>query len=325
MSQPQISVNRNATRLLEKILNHPEKYGVQVKKARYGATLIDAGIEAKGGFAAGEQIIEICMGGLGNANVRLQSYGSLHLPTVFVYSDNPVLATLGSQYAGWQIKEGNFFAIGSGPARAKALKPKEIYRKIGYTDADAEAVVMLLETDMYPPETLVKQLARECNTSPEQFFVVLTPTRSIAGNVQVSGRIVETGIHKLSKLGLDLTGIKHAFGYAPVAPVHPKFSVAMGRTNDAILYGGVAYYAVDWEGDEQILKKAAAKAPSNTSKSYGKPFNQIFKEANSDFYKIDPLLFAPAVVAINNLNTGRTFTAGEVNLELLKKSLLQDA
>ena len=94
----------------------------------------------------------------------------------------------------------------------------------------------------------------------------------------------------------------------------------MARTNDAILYGGTAYYAVTYN-DEEELKQIVNKAPSKASKAYGKPFIEIFKEANYDFYKIDPNLFAPAIMIINNMKTGDVFKAGEVNVEVLTKSL----
>jgi methenyltetrahydromethanopterin cyclohydrolase len=93
----------------------------------------------------------------------------------------------------------------------------------------------------------------------------------------------------------------------------------MARTNDAILYGGIAYYTVEYE-DEEKLKEIVEKAPSKASKNYGKPFIEIFKEANYDFYKIDPSLFAPAILIINNLKTGNTFERGEINAKALEES-----
>jgi len=314
-----LSVNRLAWKLLEKLCENPDFYGVRVEKTNGGTTIVDAGIKAKGGFEAGKIITEICMGGCGKAEITSRQYGELELPSIFVYTDHPAIATLGSQFAGWQIKEGDYFAIGSGPARALALKPKEIYEEIGYRD-DFDKAVVVLETDKHPPPKLMERLATECKVSIEDLTVILTPTASITGATQVSGRIVETGIHKLSKLGLNPNAILYAWGRAPIAPIHPKFAQAMARTNDAILYGGTAYYTVEYE-DEGELKKIVEKAPSKASESYGKPFIEIFKEANYDFYKIDPNLFAPAVLIVNNVTNGKVFKAGEINAEVLTKSL----
>lgn len=314
-----LSVNRLAWKLVEKICEDPDFYGVKVEKTSSGATIVDAGIDARGGFQAGKIITEICMGGCGKAEITYRQYGELELPSIFVYTDHPVIATLGSQFAGWQIKEGDYFAIGSGPARALALKPKEIYEKIGYKD-DFDKAVVVLETDKHPPAKLIQGLKEECKVSFENLALILTPTASIAGATQVSGRIVETGIHKLDKLGLNPNSILYAWGCAPISAIHPKFAQAMARTNDAILYGGITYYAVEYDNEEK-LKEIMEKAPSKASKDYGKPFIEIFKEANYDFYKIDANLYAPAVLIINNVKTGKVFKAGEINTEILAKSL----
>ncbi|MBS7608352.1 MAG: methenyltetrahydromethanopterin cyclohydrolase [Candidatus Bathyarchaeia archaeon] len=313
-----LSVNRLAWKLLEKLCENPEYYGVKVERAKNGALLVDAGIEAKGGFQAGKIITEICMGGCGKARISCRQYGELELPTIFVYTDHPAIATLGSQFAGWNIKEGEYFAIGSGPARAIAQKPKEVYERIGYRDEYDKAIVVL-ETDKYPPETLIERLACDCKVNTRNLAIILTPTASVAGATQVAGRIVETGIHKLNKLGFDPNAVIYAWGCAPIPPIHPKFVKAMARTNDAILYGGTTYYIVDYENEEELVK-TVEKAPSKASKDYGRPFLEIFKAAGYDFYKIDPNIFAPAVVVVNNLRTGNTFKAGEINPKALKES-----
>ena len=69
------------------------------------------------------------------------------------------------------------------------------------------------------------------------------------------------------------------------------------------------------------MQHIVSKAPSNASEAYGKPFIEIFKKANYNFYKIDPNLFAPAVLIVNNMKTGMIFRAGEINVEALEKSL----
>jgi len=314
-----LSVNKLAWKLLEKLVENSELYNVKVEKTDSGTTIIDAGINAKGGFQAGKLITEICMGGCAKAEITYRQYGELALPSIFIYTDHPVIATLGSQYAGWQIKEGDYFAIGSGPARALALKPKDIYEEIGYKD-DSEKAIIVLETDKHPPPKLLERFAKDCKIQLENLAVILTPTASLAGATQVSGRIVETGIHKLRKLGFNPNVISYAWGIAPIPPSHPKFAKAMARTNDAILYGGIAYYAVKCDNEEE-LKSILEKAPSKASKDYGKPFIEIFKAVNYDFYKIDPNLFAPAVLIVNNLKTGKTLKAGEINPEILAKSL----
>jgi methenyltetrahydromethanopterin cyclohydrolase len=319
MSKPKLSVNNSAWQLAKKLCDKAEEYGVIVKETRSGATLIDAGIEAKGGYLAGKIITETCLGGLGRAEIFTSQYNDLELPSISVYTDHPAIATLGSQFAGWQIRVGKFSAMGSGPARALALKPKELYEKIKYKDK-ADVAVLVLETSKEPPEDAVNYISGKCEIAPEKLSLVLVPTSTITGSTQISGRIVETGIHKLTELGFDPKLIAHACGYAPIVPVHPKSAQAMGRTNDAIFYAGVAYYTTSYDDDKK-LKELVEKAPSSVSKSYGKPFGEIFKEAGHDFYKIDPGLFAPAVLIVNNARTGSTFRAGKVNIDVLKQSM----
>jgi len=313
-----ISVNSLAWKLLDKLIENAALYRVNETKAENGATIIDAGIEAEGGFQAGKLITEICMGGCGKAKIAYRQYGDFELPSISVDTDNPIIATLGSQYAGWQIKEDGYFAIGSGPARALALKPKKIYDEIGYKD-DFDKAVVVLETEKRPPTETLEQIARDCKVPNEDLAVILTPTTSVAGSTQVAGRIVETGIHKLRRIGFDPNKIQHAWGVAPIPPVHPKFANAMSRTNDAILYGGTTYYVLEYENEKELVR-ILKEAPSESSRDYGKPFIEIFKEAKCDFYKVDPNLFAPAVIIVNNTLTGNTYRNGNINTKLLAES-----
>ena len=313
-----ISVNSLAWKLLDKLIENAALYRVNETKAENGATIIDAGIEAEGGFQAGKLITEISMGGCGKAKIAYRKYGDFELPSISVDTDNPIIATLGSQYAGWQIKEDGYFAIGSGPARALALKPKKIYDEIGYKD-DFDKAVVVLETEKRPPTETLEQIARDCKVPNEDLAVILTPTTSVAGSTQVAGRIVETGIHKLRRIGFDPNKIQHAWGVAPIPPVHPKFANAMSRTNDAILYGGTTYYVLEYENEKELVK-ILKEAPSESSKDYGRPFVEIFEEAGCDFYKVDPNLFAPAVIIVNNTLTGNTYRNGNINTKLLAES-----
>jgi len=314
-----LSVNKTAHQIVKKLCNQADEYDVIVGETKSGATLIDAGIKAKGGFLAGKLITEICLGGYGKARISHTRLDDLEFPSILIYTDNPAIATLGSQFAGWQIKVGDYSAIGSGPARALALKPREIYEKIGYRD-ETDVAVIVLETTKEPPDAVITYIAEQSRITPDNLSIILVPTTSIAGSIQVSGRIVETGVHKLMKLGLDPKVIMYAWGYAPIASIHPKFAQAMGRTNDAILYTGITHYVVQYDNDEK-LKEIVEKAPSLTSQSYGLPFYEIFKNAGYDFYKIDPNLFAPAVVMVNNAKTGSVFKAGQINVEVFKRSI----
>jgi methenyltetrahydromethanopterin cyclohydrolase len=314
-----LSVNQLAWNIAQKLIEKPELYGVDISKSSAGATIIDAGVKASGGFQAGKKLTELCLGGAGKAQLGFKTYGDIAFPSITISTDHPAIAALGSQFAGWRIKEADNIAIGSGPARALALKPKDVYEEIGYKD-QSDRGVLTLESNSLPSDMLVEKVTVACQIKPENLIVVVAPTASAAGLVQVTGRIVEVGIHKLRTLGLSPKLIRYAMGYAPIPPLGADFEVAMARTNDAILYGGTVFCTVDYD-DEAALQKIISQAPSMMSKDYGKPFLQIFREADKDFYKIDHGLFAPAVLMINNAKTGRTFKAGQINPKVLSQSL----
>lgn len=314
-----LSINREAIKIVREICSNPEKYNIIIKRSCLGAYIIDAGISARGGFLAGELITRICLGGLAKVNLSSMKIGDIEVPSIRVYTDHPLISTLGSQMAGWRIKVGEYSAMGSGPARALALKPKSIYEKIGYRDESDEAVIVL-EAAEEPPEEAIKIIAESCHITTEKLFMIITPTSSIAGLTQISGRIVEVGIYKLLELGLEPRNLLYAFGEAPIPPPHPDNTESMGRANDAILYGGLAYYVVSHD-DDNYLMDLVRRAVSSASRDYGKPFSEIFREAGQDFYKIDPQIFAPAKVTIANKKTGKVFTAGKINVEILLRSM----
>jgi len=303
----------------QKLIEKPELYGVTITKSAANATIIDAGVNAPGGFHAGKMLTELCLGGAGKAQRSFKPYGDLAFPSITVSSDQPAIAMLGSQFAGWRIKDGDQIAIGSGPVRALALKPKDVYEEIGYKD-QSDRAVLTLESNVLPSDALIEKVTTASGISASNLIVVVAPTASIAGLSQVAGRVGEVGIHKLRTLGLSPKAIRYAMGYAPIPPVGNDFEVAMARTNDAILYGGTVYCVVDYD-DEAALQKIVDQAPSMASKDYGKPFLQIFREADKDFYKIDHNLFAPAVLMVNNAKTGKVFKAGEINPKVLAESL----
>jgi methenyltetrahydromethanopterin cyclohydrolase len=316
-----VSVNQLTVPLVEKLINEAERLGVQVTKHSSGAVVVDVGLKAKGSEEAGKIVTLICLGNLAEISIGREKYGEdLELPTLYeTTTGHPAVATLGAQFAGWAIKTEDYFAMGSGPARALSLQPKKLYQKLCYKD-EAKVAVILLEADSLPTESALKLMAETCNVPLEGLYVLIASTSSLVGSVQIAGRVVETGIHKLTELGFNPNKILKGKGSAPIAPVHPKSEVAMGITNDMILYGGDVYYEVACKTDDEIIN-IIDEAPSIASRDYGKPFYETFKEAGGDFYKIDPGLFAPAKITLHNVKTGNTFTAGKISAPILKRSL----
>ena len=237
---------------------------------------------------------------------------------VVVHSTNPDLACLASQYGGWTMSDEatGFFALGSGPARALAHK-EALFKELGYADHYHRAS-LVIEGDTAPPANLVLSVATDCGVKPADLTVLYAPTGSLAGGVQVCARVLEVALHKAHALHFPLDHIIDGVGTAPLSPPVPDFVQAMGRTNDAIIYGGRVQLFV--RGTDAAAEDLAAKLPSRGSPAYGQPFADIFSAVNGDFYKIDPMLFSPAAVTVTNLDTGRSFHGGGLAPEIVERS-----
>jgi methenyltetrahydromethanopterin cyclohydrolase len=314
------SVNAACQPLVEALVKDAQALQLEVSTLSNGTRIIDAGIKCNGGLEAGRLIGEICMGGLGTATLGTNS-GFDNWPwSVNVHAKTPVLSCLGSQYAGWSLshksEDSKFYALGSGPGRALAGK-EEVLKEFGYKD-EAESTVIVLEVDQFPPVEVAEKVAKDCGISPENLTFILTPTSSLAGVMQIAIRVLEVSMHKAHTLHFPMDKIVDGFGVTPVAPPGGDFMTGMGRTNDAILYGGFVHLFIN--GTDEEAKNLAEKMPSNTSSDYGRPFAEIFKSYEYDFFKIDPMLFSPAKVTVTNGATGNSFTAGELNKELLTLS-----
>jgi methenyltetrahydromethanopterin cyclohydrolase len=318
-NQAKPSLNKLATKAIKQLTTEKEILRVQVHAAKGKTTIIDCGINVPGSLEAGRLVAEACMGGLGTIAFTTMTIDGHHLPATQVTTDAPALSCLGSQAAGWNIKVGDFFALGSGPARARALVEKKLFEHLEYADTHTEAV-LVLETRVIPGQDVCKHIANACKIKLDDLYLLVAPTASIVGSVQIAARIVETGIHKLKILGFDTNKILSASGICPIVPVAKKDTRAMGLTNDAILQMGQTFFYIQSSEDDDVAA-LTSKVPSSTSSAYGKPFRQIFKEAGGDFYKIDLGLFAPAQITISDLRTGLVHTAGKPDPALFLKSI----
>ena len=313
-----LALNERAWLLADDLAAHPRRYRVDVSTLPCGARVIDAGVAAPGGLAAGRAMADICMAGLGNVSFVPITVGSDSYHGVQVWTDHPATACMASQYAGWAISVGDFFAMGSGPLRAKALVELELFAKLGYAD-EAKRGVLVLEGRALPTDAVATWVAEKAALPAAALTFVVAPTASIAGGVQIVARTVETGLHKMDALGFDVRLVTAAMATAPMPPVAKNDLRAIGRTNDCILYAGQARYTI--QADDATLADLAAGLPASSSPDYGTPFYEIFERYERDFYKIDKLLFSPAEVWLTSATTGRTFRGGQVNPAVLRTSL----
>ncbi len=312
------SVSARAAKIVERIVADADALRVSVRRGEAGERIIDMGSSVPGGLEAGRLLGEVCMGGLGTVALTPASGNASWQWGVAVHSTNPVVSCLGSQYAGWTIQDADtgFFALGSGPARALS-RVEDLYKELGYVDHHGKAS-LVIEGDKAPPSAVAARVAASCGVKPEDLTILFAPTGSLAGTVQIAARVLEVSLHKAHVLHFPLENIVDGMGVAPVAPPIPDFIKAMGRTNDAIIYGGAIQLYV--RGSDEAAKKLAAELPSSSSSAYGKPFAEIFAAVQGDFYKIDGNLFSPAMVTVSNLDTGNSFKGGKLAPEIVEAS-----
>lgn len=317
---PRANVNLCAQALVRRLLDEPARYRVGVSTLAGGTRIIDAGIAFPGGLEAGRLISEICMGGLGQVALRAQSPFKRWAWQVDVHASDPVTACLASQYAGWSLNHGKgkegFNALGSGPARSIGSR-EELFKELAYRNPPADTC-LVLEVDRVPPPEIIEKITQYCQIDPAQLTLILTPTSSLAGGVQIVARVLEVALHKLHALKFPLDKLVDGAGTAPVPPPSADFITAMGRTNDAILFGGRVQLYVDV--DDDAARDLAVQLPSSASKDFGKPFGKVFKDYQYDFYQVDPLLFSPAQCAVTAMRSGRTFEGGALREDLLDLS-----
>jgi methenyltetrahydromethanopterin cyclohydrolase len=319
-----IGINARSAAIARRMMEDSEALGLSVTTLSNGTTLIDAGVNVPGSLEAGRLFAEACLGGLGMVSFGRLDYtdpdtgNPFWLPSVSVSVNYPHIACMASQYAGWAIKVEKFFAMGSGPARAR-YAGEELFAKLDYKDS-ADVAVLLLEGRKLPNEDVAAYVASKCGIPANCLTLIIAPTASLVGTVQIAARIVETGLHKMLELGFDVRQIISGYGTCPMATIAANDLLAIGRTNDGVLYGGQAFYTV--KTSDEILAELVDKIPSSASRDYGTPFYDIFQRYGGDFYKIDPMLFSPAQVTLNNLTSGRSFSAGQVNPGLLYTSLV---
>ena len=309
-------LNARAWDLVDDILDRAGELRIARTQLVCGAQIFDFGVQELGSLQAGIRLAEVCMSGLAKVRLTHQTLGSYGWPKVNVWTDHPIQACLYSQYAGWAVKQENYFAMCSGPIRASAAT-EPLFEKLNYRE-EFYCCVGVLEAAKLPNEEVVKYMAQKANIQPRNLLLLVARTSSLAGNLQIVARSVETAMHKLFELGYDVKQVVSASGSAHLPPVAKDDLAGIGRTNDAILYGASVTMLV--KGDDAQLAELGPKVPASSSPMYGRPFIEIFKEVGYDFYKIDPLMFSPAQIVFNNIETGTVHTFGQINEQVLMKS-----
>jgi len=309
-----MTLNERANLVADELERSASRFRVLVSRVA-GARIIDCGGGVTGSLAAGLAMSRACLADLGEVGYVPCPIAEVGGPAVQVTTDDPIRACLASQYAGWQVSVGKYFAMASGPMRALSAR-EEVFQHIPGQEQSSVAVG-ILETHKHPTEEVVAAIVAKLPTSAEHLTLLVAPTTSLAGTTQVVARSVETALHKLHVLQFDVTQVVAGYGVAPLPPVATNVIQAIGRTNDAILYGGRVTLWV--RADDEVLDAIGARTVSASSPDHGALFSELFARYG-DFYKIDPLLFSPAEVEFRNLKTGKCHRFGRVEPGLVRKS-----
>ena len=312
------SVNQAAVALIKDAIAGADELQIKAWSAGCGATLVDMGLSCPGSWKAGQVFVEAGFGGLGKATYGTFDLDPFCLPTIEVWVDHPVIAVVASQAGCWELGQGQYAEIGSGPARAVALSDR--WSGSGYVDRSAEEVVVQLQTRRVPSDELCRFVANACHVRPEQVYVVFAPTACLVGAIQVASRTVEQVMVKLFLHGFDIHTVCHGYGTAPVAPLTPDEGQAMGRVNDCLFYGAttVLYADAPDEAIAPVVSKLCFDV--NAGEFWGMPFSEIFDRFGRNWFAVPDLIDSPAKVIINSLQTGHSFAGGQINREVLRRS-----
>jgi methenyltetrahydromethanopterin cyclohydrolase len=311
-----LSMNERAAALADALAADADALGIEVRTLDSGARVVDCGAQARGGLQAGLGFAAACMGGLGRIDPVPVTVGDRTWPGVGVVADDPAAACLASQYAGWKLEHDKFFAMASGPGRALA-RAEDLFEELGWRE-QADRAVLCLETGQDPPAEVVAKVAERCAVPADRVTFLIARTASICGSVQISARVVETALHKLHELGIDPARVRQGWGCCPLAPVAGNDPDAIGRTNDAVLYGGTVHLWL--EASDEETADLARRLPSAASDSFGIPFGELLAAADWKFYDIDPLLFSPAAVTLTSTESGRAHYGGGLAPQVLERS-----
>jgi methenyltetrahydromethanopterin cyclohydrolase len=305
------SLNRMALELVDEGLDFTDELGIRAYELDNEATVLDFGHSTAGGIEAGLLLAEIQTAGLATVQTRMGEVAGAPLTHVELTTDRPALALLCAQKAGWELAVGEFEGLGSGPARALVAE-EDIFARVGYQD-DFDFGVLAVESDEPPTEDVAAAVAERAGVETNAVFLPTVPTASLVGSTTVAARTAELATVRLADLGYDPLDIRSVSASAPLPPVGDDEATALGRTNDALAYGGRVHLVVA-EDFERF-----AELPSTAADDYGTPFEAIFDDVDWSFADLPGELFAPAQLTVDVLG-GPTHVLGETSDELLTDS-----
>src|SRR3954462_5426805 len=106
-----MNLNGRSLWVVEALLARAEERKVAAHPIERGGRFVDCGIKVRGGLMAGLDLARVCLADLAQVTIVPGDVDGRACPFVQVVTDHPVRACLASQYAGWAISEGKYFAM----------------------------------------------------------------------------------------------------------------------------------------------------------------------------------------------------------------------
>lgn len=314
------SLNEAGIEIISPILDDPKRYGAVISKSPGGATIVDMGLEADGSWQGAKLWVKAAHGGMADFTYGRMSVKGMDLPTAEVMIDDPMLSVIACEAGAWQLGEGEFAPVGSGPARAKANADR-FAQKVEYEDPSSH-VLLQMQINRLPEEEALRFVADACSIPLANLIVLVAPSASLVGAVQVASRAFEQCIISLARsTSFDISTIVYGYGAAPIPPVIKDETLAMGRINDALVYGGSGGMWLRHHDDDEVRRTAEALPFSvQAGEDYGKGYAEIYETYGRSLFNIPAKLDSPAKIMMTNMLTGTVAVAGKIDEDVLYRS-----
>lgn len=180
------SLNNNSARFIEKyVIPNKENLNIEVLHLENGATILDMGINAKGGWLAAKAFVEIGLGGLGELTYRKMKIGRYYVPAMCVLVDRPAIAEMSAHVAYFRVPyHGKNIDI-SGPIRS--IGGLDLFaRSVDYRDTEATKAVGCIQTVDIPDLEVTNLIAETAKIDTKNLYLVVAKTGTLVGAVMDS-------------------------------------------------------------------------------------------------------------------------------------------
>ncbi len=309
-------------KIQQEILPHLEALGCQSYILSNGATVIDMGVKAKGGWLAAKLFTETDLGCLGTLEYRTMKMGAHRMPVASIFVDRPNIAELGAHDAFLYVEHHGVKRSVSGPIRTiRGLD--HFAQAISYRDSYAEVGVCHIQIDTLPDEALLNSIAEAVQWPVNKLVLLCAKTAGLTGSAQVCARNVEQSLPSLLDQGFPIDNILYACGSSPIPAVVDDEQLAYGRVNDGLIYGQETCLYVDCEDAEIERLKDILPFSKNTD-VYGIPFEELFARCENQWCNVPREWDAPCKVNFFNVRSGQKFSIGEIHEGVLLRAFLGD-